>query len=221
MDLSYASKAAEAKAQIADAVKRLPPAPQPSAPVRPLGAPPAPVPPQGGPQVPQLAAAPLAPPVSPLAAVGMQAPNLAVPRAFARGGRVNLQQSLAVKDDIRTKNEQSVIDYHRDKLKNGTYQKNDDGSVTTFRGAVVPWTGTSQAIIPTYWDGEELPFKEATKRAKNSGISWPSYKTADEALAAEARLHKIMEADSDKSAYAKGGKVRNPKRSLAVQMKGN
>jgi hypothetical protein len=143
-----------------------------------------------------------------------QAPNLAVPRAFSKGG-------LAVKDDIRTKNEQAVIDYHRDKLKNGTYQKNDDGSVTTFRGAVVPWTGTSQAIIPTYWDGEELPFKEATKRAKASGISWPSYKTADEALAAEARLHKIMEADSNKNAYAKGGKVHNPQRSLAVQMKGN
>ena len=215
MDLSYASKAAEAKAQIADALKRLPPAPQPGAPVGPLGAPPAPVPPQGGPQAPQPPAAPLASPVSPLAAVGMQrpppqAPNLAVPRAFARGG-------LAVKDDIRTKNEQAVIDYHRDKLKNGTYQKNDDGTVTTFRGAVVPWTGTSQAIIPTYWDGEELSFEDAKKRAKASGISWPSYKTAAEALAAEARLHKIMEADSDKSAYAKGGIVRNLKRSLAVK----
>jgi hypothetical protein len=101
MDLSFASKAAEAKAQIADALKRLPLAPQPGAPVRPLGAPPAPVPPQGGPQAPQPPAAPLAPPaappLSPLAAVGMQVPNLAVPRAFARGGFVhNPQRSLAV-----------------------------------------------------------------------------------------------------------------------------
>jgi hypothetical protein len=101
MDLSYASKAAEAKAQIADALKRLPPAPQPGAPVGPLGAPPAPVPPQGGPQAPQPPAAPpappAAPPLSPLAAVGMQAPNLAVPRAFAKGGLArNSQRSLAV-----------------------------------------------------------------------------------------------------------------------------
>jgi hypothetical protein len=109
MDLSYASKAAEAKAQIADALKRLPPAPQPGAPVGPLGSPPAPVPPQGGPQAPQPPAAPPAAPMSPLAAVGMQRPpmppqqppqppNLAVPRAFARGGIVrNLKRSLAVK----------------------------------------------------------------------------------------------------------------------------
>jgi len=104
MDLSFASKAAEAKAQIADALKRMPP-------VGPLGAPPAPVPPQGGPQAPAPQGAPPqapAAPMSPLAAIGMQrppmppqqppqAPNLAVPRAFAKGGRVrNQMRSLAV-----------------------------------------------------------------------------------------------------------------------------
>ena len=111
MDLSFASKAAEAKAQIADALKRLPPAPQPGAPAGPLGAPPAPVPPQGGPQTPAPQGGPPQPPaapMSPLAAIGMQrppmppqqppqAPNLAVPRAFAKGGRVrNQMRSLAV-----------------------------------------------------------------------------------------------------------------------------
>jgi hypothetical protein len=111
MDLSYASKAAEAKAQIADALKRLPPAPQPGAPAGPLGTPPAPVSPQGGPQAPAPQGMPPqapAAPMSPLAAVGMQrppmppqqppqAPNLAVPRAFAKGGRVrNQMRSLAV-----------------------------------------------------------------------------------------------------------------------------
>ena len=112
MDLSFASKAAEAKAQIADALKRLPPAPPP---MGPLGAPPQPMPPQGGPQAPAPQGAPpqapQQPPMSPLAAIGMQrppmppqqpqqppqAPNLAVPRAFAKGGRVrNQTRSLAV-----------------------------------------------------------------------------------------------------------------------------
>ena len=101
MDLSFASKAAEAKAQIADALKRLPPAPPP---MGPLGAPPQPMPPQGGPQAPAPQGAPPQAPVSPLAAIGMQrppmppqAPNLAVPRAFAKGGRVrNQTRSLAV-----------------------------------------------------------------------------------------------------------------------------
>lgn len=120
MDLSYASKAAEAKAQIADALKRLPPPPQPGAPVGPPGAPPPPagappagMPPQGGPQAPpppgmppQAPQQPPAAPMSPLAVVGMQpppappqqVPNLAVPRAFAKGGIVrNPQRSLAVK----------------------------------------------------------------------------------------------------------------------------
>lgn len=97
MDLSFASKAAEAKAQIADALKRLPPAPPP---MGPLGAPPQPAPPQGGPQAPAPQGAPPQAPVSPLAAIGMQppqTPNLAVPRAFAKGGRVrNQTRSLAV-----------------------------------------------------------------------------------------------------------------------------
>lgn len=105
MDLSFASKAAEAKAQIADALKRLPPA---APPMGPLGAPPAPAPPQGGPQAPAPQGTPPQAPVSPLAAIGMQrppmppqqpsqAPNLAVPRAFAKGGRVrNQTRSLAV-----------------------------------------------------------------------------------------------------------------------------
>jgi hypothetical protein len=115
MDLSFASKAAEAKAQIADALKRLPPAPQPGAPAGPLGAPQPGVRPQGGPQAPapqgappQAPQQPPAAPMSPLAAIGMQrppmppqqppqAPNLAVPRAFAKGGRVrNQMRSLAV-----------------------------------------------------------------------------------------------------------------------------
>ena len=115
MDLSYASKAAQAKAQIADALKRLPPTPPPGSLAKPLGAPPAPVPPQGGPQAPapqgmppQGALQPPAP-VSPLSVMGMQpqpqpqpappqqAPNLAVPRAYAKGGKVTKsKRSLAV-----------------------------------------------------------------------------------------------------------------------------
>jgi hypothetical protein len=114
MDLSYASKAAQARAQIADALKRLPPAPPPGTPpAKPLGAPSAPVPPQGGAQAPAQPAAPpqgaLQPPapVSPLSVMGMQpqaqpapppqAPNLAVPRAYAKGGKVTKsKRSLAV-----------------------------------------------------------------------------------------------------------------------------
>lgn len=117
-------------------------------------------------------------------------------RGYAEGGRVR----------PKTKNEKSVIDYHRDVLRNGRQLINPDGSVTTFRGAVVPWTKGSSAVIPTYWDGEELSVEDAVRRAKDSKIPWPSYRTVREALSAEERLHKIMEQDIDNS-YAEGGSV--------------
>lgn len=113
MDLSFASKAAQAKAQIADALKRMPPAPPPGAAPAPAGALPQPAQPQAGAQAPVPPVTPpqgsTAAPMSPLAVMGMQpqaqpalpqpqqAPNLAVPRAFAKGGKVRKpRRSLAV-----------------------------------------------------------------------------------------------------------------------------
>ena len=74
------------------------------------------------------------------------------------------------------------------------YRRNADGSITTFKGAVVGLPG-GETIIPTYWHGEERDIPTAVRFAIKSGIKFPSYKTPEEALARERAIHSIMESD--------------------------
>jgi hypothetical protein len=91
-------------------------------------------------------------------------------------------------------NEQAVIDYHRSNLYQGRGMKNPDGSITTFKGSVVGADG-GHMILPTYWHGQVRDIPQAMRFAIKSGIKFPRYSTVDEALAAEQRLHGIMEQD--------------------------
>ena len=90
--------------------------------------------------------------------------------------------------------EQAVIDYHRSNLYQNKGLRNPDGSVTTFKGSVVGADG-GHMILPTYWHGQVRDIPQAMRFAIKSGIKFPVYKSAKEALAAEQRLHKIMEQD--------------------------
>ena len=102
-----------------------------------------------------------------------------------------------------TPEEEALIQYHRNHLYGGTALKNADGSYTTFRGAVVG-TDNGHTIMPTYWNGAVRPIEESFRNMVKSGISFPNYPTVDAALAAEQRLHGIME--SDVAEYSKNKK---------------
>ena len=93
-----------------------------------------------------------------------------------------------------TPEEQEVLEYHRRNLAAGTYKRNADGSITTFKGAVVGLPG-GETLIPTYWHGEERDIPTAVRFAIKSGIRFPSYKTPDEALKRERMIHSLMEQD--------------------------
>jgi hypothetical protein len=74
------------------------------------------------------------------------------------------------------------------------YQKNADGSLTTFKGAVVGLP-QGETLIPTYWHGQERDVPSAVRLAMKSGIKFPSYKTPEEAMSREQMIHKMMEKD--------------------------
>jgi hypothetical protein len=90
--------------------------------------------------------------------------------------------------------EQAVIDYHRSNLYQGKGLRNPDGSTTTFKGSVIGADG-GHMILPTYWHGQVRDIPQAMRFAIKSGIKFPIYPTVKEALAAEQRLHGIMEQD--------------------------
>jgi hypothetical protein len=91
--------------------------------------------------------------------------------------------------------EQAALDYHRTNLALGQGMKNADGSMTTFKGAVVGVDRNRHMILPTYWHGQVRSIPEAMRFAIRSGIPFPTYGSAEEALQAEQRIHKIMEQD--------------------------
>ena len=93
-----------------------------------------------------------------------------------------------------TPEEQAAIDYHRSNLYTGTGLKQPDGSYTTFMGSVVG-TPEGHMILPTYWHGTVRDVPDAMRFAIKSGVKFPTYPTAKEALAAEKRLHDVMEQD--------------------------
>lgn len=94
-----------------------------------------------------------------------------------------------------SKNEQNVLSYHRGNLRPGKYLVNDDGSITTFRGALFDVPGGVQ-LVPTYWGGKVLDNPdEIFRNVQKSKIQFPVYRTLKEAEQAEKRLHSVMESD--------------------------
>ena len=106
-----------------------------------------------------------------------------------------LSKNAANKTYVPTPSEEEAIKYHRRHLDRGTYLRNQNGSLTTFYGAVVG-DDNGAMLIPTYWDGRIRDVREAVKLAAKSGIKFPKYKNVQQALAAEKELHKVMEADT-------------------------
>ena len=100
-----------------------------------------------------------------------------------------------------TPQEQAAISYHRSNLLGGTSLRNPDKSLTTFYGTVVE-TPEGAMVLPTYWHGQIRDVPQAMKFAIKSGIQFPKYKTVDDALTAEKRMHDVME--QDLSVYSKG-----------------
>lgn len=90
--------------------------------------------------------------------------------------------------------EMVALEYHRRMLLQNLAQKNADGSLTTYRGAVVG-TPEGETYLPTYWHGEVRDVPQAMRFMLKSGMKFPTYKTVDDALAAEKRIHAIMEQD--------------------------
>ena len=96
-----------------------------------------------------------------------------------------------------TPEEQTFIQYHRNNLDTGLYKNQPNGDITTVYGGVFgnPAEGPGK-LIPTYWHGDIRPADQAMRFAVRSGIKFPEYSDVKTALAREAYLHDIVEADT-------------------------
>ena len=64
-----------------------------------------------------------------------------------------------------------ILEHHFYNIANNTALKNEDGTISTVRSAIVEIDG-DQVLIPTIWDGQEVDLKTAITNAKKSGVNW-------------------------------------------------
>ena len=94
-----------------------------------------------------------------------------------------------------TQEEMNALNYSRQNMNPERGLANQDGSLTTFKGAI-SGVDDKQMYYPTYWDKQVLLPNEALQRALRSGIKFPMYGSVEEAEARERVVHDYMERDT-------------------------
>tara|TARA_R110000796_G_scaffold2527_1_gene9909 strand:- start:51 stop:383 length:333 start_codon:yes stop_codon:yes gene_type:complete len=92
-----------------------------------------------------------------------------------------------------------ILEHHYKNLAEGKAVPNEDGSVSTVFTAQVDIDG-KPTLIPTVWDGEIISHEEATEKAINSGVTWPTADTHPELREYDKKLHKDMKPMSKEEA---------------------
>ena len=82
----------------------------------------------------------------------------------------------------------AISRHHYENLASGKELRRN-GSVSTVFTIQVDDGFDRPTLIPTIWDGEQLSDEDATKRALESGIEWPSADTHDELRDFDIRIH--------------------------------
>ena len=85
--------------------------------------------------------------------------------------------------------------HHQNNIDEGTYVRNEDGSVSTVYTTIMG-DGEYEYLIPQVWDGKILSPEEAFQRAMDSGIDWPREPAGAEGVKRlerlDERLHENM-----------------------------
>jgi hypothetical protein len=99
-----------------------------------------------------------------------------------------------------------IFKHHQKNVDEGTYVKNEDGSISTVYTTIMG-DGEYEYLIPQVWDGKILSEDEAFDRAMSSGVEWPKAPAGEDGVREledlDKKLHEKMQG------FAKGGKVKS------------
>jgi hypothetical protein len=93
----------------------------------------------------------------------------------------------------------AITQHHYENLANGSQVNNEDGTVSTVYTIQVDIEGVP-TLIPTVWDCQILNEKDAVRRAKSSGVKWPTGSSHSELIKFDQGIHKNMKDISAKEA---------------------
>lgn len=103
--------------------------------------------------------------------------------------------------------------HHQKNVDEGTYVKNDDGSISTVYTTIMG-DGEYEYLIPQVWDGEILEPEQAWDRAMASGIDWPREPSGEEGVRRLEELDRVIH--EGMSGYAEGGEVMSLERQMSL-----
>jgi hypothetical protein len=94
--------------------------------------------------------------------------------------------------------------HHQNNIDEGTYVRNEDGSVSTVYTTIMG-DGEYEYLIPQVWDGKILEPEEAFQRAMDSGVDWPREPAGVEGVKRLERLDELLH--ENMVGFDKGGLV--------------
>ena len=107
----------------------------------------------------------------------------------------NALMSFQPPPDYMSEQERSLLEYHRNNLRNKTYLNDDQGLTTLYMTGV---SGPDGRIynVPGYFDGARQSPESARERAASIGWgNYPSYATGPESNEAAQKFHGIVDQD--------------------------
>ena len=98
-----------------------------------------------------------------------------------------------------------IFRHHQRNLNEGTFVKNEDGSISTVYTTIMG-DGEYEYLIPQVWDGKILNPEAAWQRAMQSGIDWPRQPSGEEGVKKLEELDKVLH--EDMADFADGGLIK-------------
>ncbi len=104
-------------------------------------------------------------------------------------------------EDALSPGQLTGLQYSRDRMNDGSYQTNPDGSITSFMGSIMDAPEGGFINFPTFWGGQVLDPRAALAKAleyeQKTGQKFARYPSIKEAEAGESAVHSFMERDAE------------------------
>jgi len=104
--------------------------------------------------------------------------------------------------DLLTEGQRTGLQYSRDRIADNTYQRNPDGGITSFMGAISDAPGGGYFNHPTFWDGRVIDPMAARQRALNweaaNGKQFARAASPMSSELGEMLTHLVMDQDTER-----------------------
>ena len=97
-----------------------------------------------------------------------------------------------------------LVEHSQNNINNSKYYTHPDGRISTIYSSVIESDDLNEGrptLIPLVWDGTILDADEAIKRARESGVTWPSFQSVGAGELASHKAHELVKHHQPRNPY--------------------